>query len=107
VPLSCCHTRGPKPANVGCQDFIPYNASFELECLKECCGLSPEFKPWLPKVTQRVVDLLLPFRGYHYYHPQQNGSASNKAVLRALSGQGCDGLAIQEAASPSKNGLAS
>ncbi|HRZ39142.1 MAG TPA: hypothetical protein P5534_22575, partial [Candidatus Paceibacterota bacterium] len=31
-----------------------------------------------------------------YYHPDQEGSASMKAVLPALTGRGYDGLAIQE-----------
>lgn len=43
-----------------------------------------------------MVDLLLPFRGFRYYHPAQRGSASMKAVLPALTGRGNDHLAIQE-----------
>ncbi len=62
---------------------VTYNASFETGRLKESCELLPEFKPWLRKVTPRIVDLLLPFRGFRYYHPQQHGSASMKAVLPA------------------------
>ena len=79
----------PEPGSV-----VAYNASFETSRLTECCELLPEFKPWLRKVTPRIVDLLLPFRGFRYYHPQQNGSASMKAVLPALTGQGYDKLAI-------------
>jgi hypothetical protein len=45
---------------------VTYNASFETGRLKECCELLPEFKPWLRKVTPRIVDLLLPFRGFSY-----------------------------------------
>jgi hypothetical protein len=67
---------------------VTYNASFETGRLKECCELLSEFKPWLRKLTPRIVDLLLPFRGFRYYHPQQNGSASMKAVLPALTGKG-------------------
>ena len=51
-------------------------------------------KPWL-----------LPFRGFRYYHPQQNGSASMKAVLLALTGQGYDKLAIQEGGAASREFL--
>ena len=48
---------------------VTYNASFETSRLNECCELLPEFKPWLRKVTPRIVDLLLPFRGFRYHHP--------------------------------------
>lgn len=75
---------------------VTYNAGFETGRLKECCELLPEFKPWLRKVTPRVVDLLLPFRGFRYHHPDQNGSNSMKAVLPALTGKGYEKLAIQE-----------
>jgi len=76
--------------------IITFNASFEISRLKECSDLLPEFKPWVRDVRRRVVDLLLPFRGFRYYHPKQNGSASMKAVLPALVGKGYDQLAIQD-----------
>lgn len=84
---------------------VAYNASFETGRLKECCELLPEFKPWLRKVTPRMVDLLLPFRGFRYYHPAQNGSASMKAVLPALTGRGYEKLAIQEGGAASREFL--
>ncbi len=84
---------------------VAYNASFEIGRLNECCELLPEFKPWLKKVTPRIVDLLLPFRGFRYYHPQQHGSASMKAVLPALTGQGYENLAIQEGGAASREFL--
>ena len=84
---------------------VTYNASFETSRLKECCELLPEFKPWLRKVTPRIVDLLLPFRGFRYYHPDQHGSASMKAVLPALTGQGYENLAIQEGGAASREFL--
>ena len=84
---------------------VTYNASFESSRLKECCELLPEFKPWLSKVTPRVVDLLLPFRGFRYHHPDQNGSNSMKAVLPALTGGGYDKLTIQEGGTASREFL--
>ena len=51
-----------------------YNASFETARLKECCELLPEFKPWLRKVTPRIVDLLLPFRGFRHHHPDSTAA---------------------------------
>jgi hypothetical protein len=67
-----------------------------LSRLEECCEALPEFTSWLRGVEKRIVDLLQPFRGFRYYHPAQKGSASMKAVLPALTGQGYDDLAIQE-----------
>jgi len=75
---------------------LAYNAAFELGRLEECCELLPAHRPWLDGVKRRVVDLLLPFRGFRFYHPNQEGSASMKAVLPALTGKGYDQLAIQE-----------
>ena len=60
---------------------VAYNAQFELSRLEECSEALPEFKSWLRGVEKRGVDLLLPFRGFRYYHPAQQGSASMKAVL--------------------------
>jgi hypothetical protein len=84
---------------------VTYNASFETSRLKECCELLPKCKPWLRKVTPRVVDLLLPFRGFRYHHPDQNGSNSMKAVLPALTGKGYESLAIQEGGAASREFL--
>lgn len=84
---------------------VTYNASFEKTCLKQCAELLPEFKPWVRQVERRVVDLLLPFRGFRYYHPQQNGSASIKAVLPALTGQSYAQLDIQEGGTASREFL--
>jgi hypothetical protein len=84
---------------------VTYNASFETNRLEEGCEFLPEFKPWFGKVTPRIVDLLVPFRGFRYYHPQQNGSASMKAVLPALTGQSYEHLAIQEGGAASREFL--
>jgi hypothetical protein len=84
---------------------VAYNAGFETGRLKECCELLPEYKPWLRKVTPRIVDLLLPFRGFRYHHPNQNGSNSMKSVLPALTGQGYEKLTIQEGNAASREFL--
>lgn len=80
---------------------VAFNAQFELGRLNECSDLLPEFRPWVTGVKRRIVDLLLPFRGFRYYHLMQNGSASMKAVLPALTGKGYDHLAIQDGTSAS------
>ena len=84
---------------------VAYSASFETGRMEECCDLLPEFKPWSRKVKPRIVDLLLPFRGFRYHHPAQNGSNSMKAVLPALTGRGYDHLAIQEGGTASREFL--
>jgi hypothetical protein len=75
--------------------IVAYNAPFELGRLKECCAAMPNFSPWLKAVETRVVDLLRPFRSFDYYHPEQHGSASMKAVLPALTGKGYEDFEIQ------------
>jgi len=85
--------------------IIAFNASFELGRLRECCEAMPNFSPWLKGVERRVVDLLVPFKSFHYYHPDQRGSASMKAVLPALTGKGYEGLAIQEGDTASREFL--
>jgi hypothetical protein len=85
--------------------IVAFNASFELSRLEECCEAMPKFSPWLKAVEGRVVDLLGPFRSFDYYHPEQNGSTSMKAVLPAMTGKGYDGLAIQEGGTASNEFL--
>jgi len=75
---------------------IAYNAGFEQGRLEEYCDLLPKFRPWYGQVKRRMVDLLLLFRGFRYYHADQLGSASMKAVLPAWTGRGYGHLAIQE-----------
>lgn len=84
---------------------VTYNASFEKNCLKQCAELLPEHSAWAKKVERRVVDLLLPFRGFRYYHPQQNGSASIKAVLPVLTGKSYAEMEIQEGGTASREFL--
>ena len=84
---------------------VTYNASFETSRLEECCALLSEYQPWLKKMKPRVVDLLLPFRGFRYHHPNQRGSNSMKAVLPALTGGGYENLTIQEGGDDSREFL--
>ena len=81
--------------------IVAYNAQFEQGRLQECCQLHPEFQSWLTGVEARFVDLLKPFRGFRYYGPGQNGSASMKCVLPTLTGRDYSHLAIQEGGSAS------
>lgn len=85
--------------------IVAYHAPFETSRLEECCVHLPEFRPWLKQLLPRVLDLLLPFRGFRYHHPDQHGSNSMKAVLPALTGKGYDHLAIQEGGAASREFL--
>jgi hypothetical protein len=76
--------------------IVAYNAQFEKRVLRECCDHLPDYADWLREIDKRFVDLLIPFKAFRYYHPEQRGSASMKAVLPALVGDSYDGLEIQE-----------
>ena len=56
----------------------------------------PEHIRWIKNVKSRVIDLLEPFQKFHYYHPNQQGSASIKSVLPVLTGRSYADLEIQE-----------
>ncbi len=85
--------------------IVAYNAQFEQGRLRECCRLHPQFQAWLTSIETRFVDLLKPFRAFKYYGPGQNGSASMKAVLPALTGRSYDHLAIREGGTASQEFL--
>ena len=63
---------------------IAYNATFEKTTLRHASEAYPEYQEWVTSVEERVIDLLTPFRGFLYYHPDQAGSASLKSVLPVL-----------------------
>ena len=81
---------------------VAYNASFEKNALRACSEAYPAFATWWTKTEPRVVDLLQPFRNFHYYHPDQDGSASMKAVLPALTGSGYEDMEIADGATASQ-----
>ena len=56
----------------------------------------PEYKDWVDLTVKRIVDLLLPFRSFHYHHPKQKGSASIKKVLPVVTGKSYDSMEIGE-----------
>ncbi|MCK5015120.1 MAG: DUF2779 domain-containing protein, partial [Candidatus Omnitrophica bacterium] len=75
---------------------VVFNQAFEEGVLNELAATFPEHEGWIRNVIGRMVDLLDPFRAFHYYHPDQNGSASLKSVLPALTGQSYEGMNIQQ-----------
>jgi hypothetical protein len=76
--------------------ILAFNASFEKARLRKCAELMPKYQTWVAAVNDRVVDLLIPFRAFNFYSPDQQGSASMKWVLPALTGRDYTGLEIQE-----------
>ncbi len=76
--------------------IIAYNKSFEERALREMAEVFPEYKEWVENVNSRMVDLIIPFRGFSYYHPAQKGSASLKKVLPAVTGKNYNELEIGE-----------
>jgi hypothetical protein len=76
--------------------IVVYNQGFEQGVFRELAEAFPADAAWCEDVIGRMVDLLMPFRGFHYYNPAQKGSASMKKVLPALTGQGYADLTINE-----------
>lgn len=85
--------------------IVTYNESFEKGKLNKAAAMFPEYKKWNIGIQRRIVDLLAPFRAFHYYHPSQLGSASIKAVLPALTGKGYEGMAIADGGTASNEYL--
>ena len=85
--------------------IVSYNAAFEKRILEEACQLFPEYAgPW-KSAERRFVDLLAPFRSFHYYSPEQKGSASMKEVLPALTGRGYEEMEIADGGTASREYL--
>ena len=69
-----------------CGDTGPifvYNASFESSRIRELAERFPRLGASLRVLLDRIVDLL-PVAREHYYHPDQQGSWSIKAVLPSI-----------------------
>lgn len=76
--------------------IIAYNATFEKTTLRHASEAYPEYQGWVSLLEERVVDLLAPFRGFLYYHPDQAGSASLKKVLPVITKSSYDGMEITD-----------
>ena len=75
---------------------IAYNATFEKTVLRKASDAYPKYKAWVNKIEERVVDLLDPFRGFFYYHPNQAGSASLKDVLPVITSSSYKDMEISD-----------
>jgi hypothetical protein len=76
--------------------IITYNQSFEIGRLREMASAYEEYKDWVASVIGRVVDLMVPFRQFHYYNPVQKGRCGLKKVLPAIVGKDYSGLEIAD-----------
>jgi hypothetical protein len=76
--------------------IIVYNQGFEKGVLRALANAFPEYDEWVEDLNDRTIDLLAPFRSFHYYHPKQKGSASVKNVLPVLTGTNYDHLDISD-----------
>ena len=77
-------------------NIVVYNQSFEKGVLVELSEAFPEYAAWVRETCNRVIDLYAPFQSFSYYNPMQQGSASIKKVLPALTGKGYDDLDISK-----------
>src|SRR5690606_33576576 len=63
-----------------CGSIIAYNASFEKRCVRDLAEVFPDLAQALVEIEAKIVDLL-PVTRNTYYHRDQRGSWSIKAVL--------------------------
>lgn len=85
--------------------IVVYNASFERRVLRDLADAFPEEAAWIAAAEGHIVDLHVPFRQFAWYHPDQDGSASMKVVLPAVTGKGYDELEINEGSLASREFL--
>ena len=74
--------------------ILVYFQSYEKGRLEELGNLFPKYKPWIKSIFSRIIDLITPFSNFWYYNSKQEGSASLKEVLPALTGKGYEGMEI-------------
>ena len=76
--------------------IVVYNQGFEKGVLNSLATFLPKYNEWVESLNDRIIDLLAPFRSFHYYHPKQKRSASIKKVLPVLTGKDYEGLNISD-----------
>lgn len=59
---------------------VAYNVAFEKNVVSYGYAANVESQGWRARIEPRFLDSLEPFRSFHYYHPEQHGSASIKAA---------------------------
>lgn len=81
--------------------IVAYYDSFEVGILGDLAAAFPVHEDWIEELSGRFVDLWEPFGTFAYYHPNQLGSTSLKAVLPALVGKSYEGMEIADGATAS------
>jgi hypothetical protein len=64
--------------------IVAYSKSTEIAALNMLASHCPGQAPALRACIDRFIDLLTPFRGLMYYHPDFNGDFSIKSILPAM-----------------------
>jgi hypothetical protein len=64
--------------------ILAFSQSTEIAAINALANACPEQAADLREMTPRFIDLLIPFRGLMYYHPDFNGSFSIKSILPAM-----------------------
>lgn len=73
---------------------LTFNETFEKGRIREWAAAAPEYADWAENISSRIQDLITPFRQFHYYHPDQQGSCSIKKVLPVMSDLSYEGMGI-------------
>ena len=76
--------------------IITFNMSFEKGVIKKLAEQFPKYAKELNSMIDRIVDLQSVFKGFHYYHADQKGSNSLKAVLPVFSDKKHSDLEISD-----------
>ena len=64
--------------------IVAHSQSTEIAAINTLANACPELAVNLRALTGRFIDLLTPFRGSMYYHPDFNGKFSIKSILPAM-----------------------
>jgi hypothetical protein len=76
--------------------ILTWNVAFEKGVLNDMAELYVDHGEALAAVIDRLDDLIIPFRSFSVYHPDQRGSCSLKAVLPALTDLNYDDLEVAD-----------
>ena len=76
--------------------IVTFNMGFEKGILRDLAKKFPKYEKELKSMIERIVDLQVVFKKFHYYHASQKGSASLKAVLPVFSDKKHSDLEVQD-----------
>ena len=76
--------------------ILVFGSNFERAVLTALGDTFPQSRERVKQAVDRMVDLSQPFQSFWYYHPEQRGKLSLKAILPALTGRSYSALAISD-----------